>query len=158
MGGGILPVSLQNGHLYFLLGKERGSNEWSDFGGSKEKGEIPFQTAMREGTEELSGFFGSQHHLEKEVKENMVAKLEAQNKTYTSFVFLTNYDPNLPKYFNNNFRFMKKMAPEVVKSKNGLFEKSEIKWVRQDRLNNSGMRYRQFFYNGIVTQIKKIKI
>lgn len=158
MGGGILPVSINNGNLYFLLGKEHNSKEWSDFGGSKEKGETSFITALREGTEELSGFLGSQEQLEKHVKENMVAKFECPNKTYTSFVFLINYDPNLPKYFNNNFRFMKKMAPDVVKSKNGLFEKSEIKWVRQDRLNKSGLRYRQFFYNGIVSQIKKIKI
>ena len=68
MGGGILPVSLQNGHLYFLLGKERGSNEWSDFGGSKEKGEIPFQTAMREGTEELCGFLGHNTILKRRSK------------------------------------------------------------------------------------------
>jgi len=158
MGGGILPLAIHNGNAYFLLGKENYSKEWSDFGGGREKGETSFQTAVREGTEELSGFLGSQKHIEDVVKKNLISKLEAPNKTYTTFVFLTQYDPNLPKYFNNNFRFMKRMTPNLVKESNGLLEKSEIKWVRQDRLRNNGLRYRQFFYDGIISQLKKIKI
>jgi hypothetical protein len=50
------------------------------------------------------------------------------------------------------------MTPNLVKESNGLLEKSEIKWVRQDKLKNNGLRYRQFFYDGIISQLKKIKI
>ena len=158
MGGGILPVSIYNGNLYFLLGRENDSRKWSDFGGSREKGESPLKTASREGCEELNGFLGSQEHIELLVKKNLLAKIETPNKSYTSFVFLTNYDSNLPKYFNNNFRFMKKVTPDMVKANNGLLEKSEIKWVRQDKLTSSGLRYRQFFFDGVVSHLKKIKI
>ena len=47
MGAGILPVCKYNGLLLFLFGKEglsRG-NQWSDFGGSRDGRETPYQTA-----------------------------------------------------------------------------------------------------------------
>ena len=43
MGGGILPVSIYKGEVYFLFGREsrhidhKASGLWSDFGGTKEK-------------------------------------------------------------------------------------------------------------------------
>ena len=39
MGAGILPISLVNGTLFFLFGKETDSHLWSDFGGSSLKEE-----------------------------------------------------------------------------------------------------------------------
>ena len=61
MGGGILPVSKHNGKLYFLFGKEAfddsGETGWADFGGGKEpEDNSVFETAVREGAEELNGF------------------------------------------------------------------------------------------------------
>ena len=40
MGASILPVTIYNGKLYFLFGKERDIDEnpgWSDFGGGTDK-------------------------------------------------------------------------------------------------------------------------
>ena len=158
MGGGILPMAIFDDHIYFLFGKEYNSGEWSDFGGRREKGESPKQTAIREGVEELSGFLGSETQISNTLDKNIIKRIDTPNKTYTTFVFLTDFDRELPKYFNNNFRFMRKMQPELVKSSNGLFEKSEIKWVRQDKLGSMRLRYRQFFFNGIIPHLKKINI
>jgi len=63
MGAGILPVSEHNGKLYFLFGKETfddsGQLGWADFGGGKESQDTSvFDTAIREGGEELNGFLG----------------------------------------------------------------------------------------------------
>ena len=62
MGASILPITLINNKICFLFGKERDIDEnpgWSDFGGGTEKGETFLDTAIREGSEELTGFLGS---------------------------------------------------------------------------------------------------
>ena len=49
MGAGIVPVAIFNGSLFFLFGKECYDNKWGEFGGSSEKNEAKFSTAIREG-------------------------------------------------------------------------------------------------------------
>ena len=100
MGAGILPISLYRGTLFVLLGQERHNNLWSDFGGSSHKNEEPFKTAIREGMEELNGFFGNEEELEEEVKNNMILSI-SYNK-YTSYIFRVKYSKKLPKYFINS--------------------------------------------------------
>ena len=56
MGAGILPVALHKGVLFLLMGQERKNGLWCDFGGTPNKKEKPFETAIREGGEELNGF------------------------------------------------------------------------------------------------------
>ena len=85
MGCGILPVSKQNGKIYFLFGLEEYDNTWSDFGGSSDGTENPYQTAIREGYEELNGFLGSKANLQKIVSKNMILKLKFDN--YTTYLF-----------------------------------------------------------------------
>jgi 8-oxo-dGTP pyrophosphatase MutT (NUDIX family) len=67
--GSILPVCIHKNQLYFLFGKENkfedSSPGWADFGGGCEPNETPYQTAMREGSEELTGFLGSPSDLKK---------------------------------------------------------------------------------------------
>ena len=63
MGAGLLPVAIYKNMLIFLMGKERNSMLWCDFGGSKEKGETYFQTALREGYEESDKIIGSKNNL-----------------------------------------------------------------------------------------------
>ena len=64
MGGGALPIALnkKNKKVYFLFGKEneylnKDSPGFSDFGGGEKAGESALDTALREGCEELNGFF-----------------------------------------------------------------------------------------------------
>ena len=71
MGGGILPVAIKNNKIYFLFGKENELDDtpgWADFGGGKEEGESPLDTATREGSEEINGFLGSAEKLREIVK------------------------------------------------------------------------------------------
>ena len=60
VAGSILPVAIHKNQLYFLFGKENPMEDsakgWSDFGGKMENGETPYTAALREGSEELTGF------------------------------------------------------------------------------------------------------
>ena len=62
VGSSILPSCVHKGILYFLFGKENELDDtpgWADFGGGHEDGETHFDTALREGSEEINGFLGS---------------------------------------------------------------------------------------------------
>ena len=70
MGGGILPVTVYRNNVYFLFSREYinakyDGGKWSDFGGSKEKSETFYDTAIREGYEESSGFLGNKSDIKK---------------------------------------------------------------------------------------------
>ena len=68
VAGSILPVTIYKNQLYFLFGKENpmenSSKGWSDFGGGLEHGETPYITALREGSEELTGFLGKSSDID----------------------------------------------------------------------------------------------
>ena len=73
MGAGILPVSVHYGTLFLLFGKEKNGGLWSDFGGSrKDFYENDFNTAIREGSEELNGLFGTSNYLRNKVSSNLI--------------------------------------------------------------------------------------
>jgi hypothetical protein len=143
MGAGILPVTMYKGKLYFLFGKEVKDNKWGDFGGGTEHKESKFQTAIREGYEELDGFLGSQHQLKALVNSNYVTELE--HLKYKVFLFKLDYDKNLPIYFKNHHQFIKKHFPEEIKEKNGLFEKSEIGWWSLEDMKRGKHKFRIFY-------------
>ena len=71
-GSSILPVAIHKGKLYFLFGKENSLEDsapgFSDFGGGIESGETAYQTAIREGSEELTGFLGTPFQIRKHIK------------------------------------------------------------------------------------------
>ena len=135
MGAGILPVALYRGTLFMLLGQERNNHLWSDFGGSANKNEKPKKTAIREGTEELNGFFGTEEELESHVENNFITSI--CYNSYTSYVFNTRYDKNLVKYFKNTNRFAEKhLQDKITASHNGLFEKKEIRWIPVEEFKN----------------------
>ncbi|MBU1008293.1 NUDIX hydrolase [Candidatus Dependentiae bacterium] len=50
---GILPYTLRDNNVHFLLGQDKSRpGQWTDFGGTIENGETPIQTAQREFIEE----------------------------------------------------------------------------------------------------------
>jgi hypothetical protein len=71
MGAGILPIAIQNGKIYLLFGEERIREHetaigWADFGGGRSyNGESNANMAIREFTEETSGFFGNRSDVKK---------------------------------------------------------------------------------------------
>ena len=70
----ILPICIHNGKLHFLFGKEnpmeQSAKGWSDFGGRKEANESIFKAALREGSEELTGFLGDENKLKQTIRKN----------------------------------------------------------------------------------------
>ena len=142
MGGGIVPMTIVKGELMFLLGREVHDKKWSDFGGGREGNETRFETAIREGCEELDGFLGCQSKLKRLVQDKLVATIDTSGlKTY---LFLIDYDENLPMYFNNHHSFIKRKLPEKINRK-GLFEKSEIGWFTIDDMRRGSGQFRTFY-------------
>ena len=142
MGAGVLPVAIHQGVLYFLFGEEADEHKWIDFGGGAKPGESVLQNAIREGCEELNGFFGSANEFKQLIKTNLLLKLNLE--TYTSFLVEVVYDPNLPFYFNNHHKFIKTHLPQFI-CKNGLFEKRQIKWMTLKELQEKRMQFRHYY-------------
>lgn len=146
MGAGILPICFNNGMILFLFGKEgmnRG-NQWSDFGGSTEKKETPYQTACREGSEELSGFLGSKKEMGSLIRNHLYDKITI-NK-YTTYMVEIPYDPLLPYYFESSYNLMKEKYPNLI-GKNGMFEKSKLKWFTLQEIKSARKQFRPFYRN-----------
>ena len=148
VAGSILPVSIHNNKLYFLFGKENpledSSKGWSDFGGGVEKGETPYSTAMREGGEELTGFLGDGKDIKKLIKKNG-GVYKIQHNTYHAHLFFLEYDENLPKYYNQNHRFLWERMDKQMLSKTKLFEKIEIGWFSIEDMKKRRGEFRGFY-------------
>ena len=149
MGGGVLPVALHNGQLYFLFGEEQDEHKWIDFGGGANPGETLMQNVTRECCEELDGMLGSPNEIKQLIKNNLVLKLSLE--TYTTFIVHVTYDPNLPFYFNNHHKFIKAHLPHLV-GKNGLFEKRQIKWMTMNDIIIKRAHFRHY-YKAMLTSI-----
>lgn len=141
--GSILPVCIHKNQLYFLFGKENKLEEsakgWSDFGGGCEKGESPYQTAMREGAEELTGFLGSSTDLKK--YDSMTFQLNG----YNVFLIHVPYNETLVDCYNKNHAFLWKHMDEQVLSKSKLFEKIEIRWFSVSDMQHQRRVFRPFY-------------
>jgi predicted NUDIX family NTP pyrophosphohydrolase len=158
VAGSILPITIHQNKLYFLFGKEneleKGAPGWSDFGGGCENGESPYKTALREGGEELTGFLGGATDIAKLMKQNG-GYYKITHGTYHIHAFFLEYDENLPKYYNQNHRFLWDRMDKKVLSKTRLFEKIEIKWFSIEEMENQQKEFRHFYQNIIDDLIKK---
>jgi 8-oxo-dGTP pyrophosphatase MutT (NUDIX family) len=153
MGAGILPVSMHKNKLYFLFGKENKYADtpgWSDFGGGTDASETCVETAVREGGEELTGFLGDDR-----VVRDMITKREhvlIENRygaggknVYYMHVVPMEHDESLPRYYNNNQRFLQKRLPAHIIKNSKIFEKAEIQWFRIDDLLKKKSTFRNYF-------------
>ena len=162
MGGSILPVTIHNNKVYFLFGKERDMDEnpgWSDFGGGTDKGETLFQTAIREGSEELTGFLGDKSEIKLLLKKYGTYNIDYKSHGHTTYrchIFPMVYDEKLPFYYNNNQQFLqKKLDPKII-SDTKIFEKTQIKWFSFEDIKNHHDDFRSFYKN-VVDLIMKNK-
>ena len=146
-GSAILPATIINGKLYFLFGKEnkfeKSAPGFSDFGGGIEKGEKPYEAAIREACEEMTGFLGNQKEVKSLLEKYGTYKVEIEN--YTSFIFPLPYDPQLVKYYNNNQRYLQRKLPDKVFKTTRIFEKEEIRWIKADDLKKMRYKFRHFY-------------
>jgi 8-oxo-dGTP pyrophosphatase MutT (NUDIX family) len=151
MGAGILPTTIHNNKLYFLFGKENkyedSASGFSDFGGGTDNNETFLQTAIREGTEELTGFLGSDADLSRMLKRGTftIDHKTDGHSNYRMHIFSMDYDEALPHYYNNNQRFLqKRLDPSIIK-KTKIFEKAEIRWMCIDELPRMRKQFRSYF-------------
>lgn len=165
MGASILPVTIHNGQIYFLFGKERDIDEnpgWSDFGGGTDKGETFIQTAIREGGEELTGFLGSDNEIRQMLKKYGTYNIDYKSDGYGLYrchICPIEYDNLLPHYYNNNQRFLqKRLDPKIIRDTK-IFEKTQIKWFSFDDIKKHHNEFRSFYKNIIhLIQGKKLDI
>ena len=148
VAGSILPVTIHNNKLFFLFGKENpmedSSKGWSDFGGGVDKGETPFQTALREGGEELTGFLGDKKQVKKLIqKGGGVYKLS--HNDYHIHIFFMEYDENLIKYYNQNHKFLWERMDKRLLNDSKLFEKIEINWFSIEDMKKKRSEFRNFY-------------
>ena len=143
--GSILPVAIHHRELYFLFGKENpfedSAKGWSDFGGGCERNESPFETAIREGSEELTGFLGDASRIRKMVRN----PYKMSHNDYHMFLFRMEYDEKLPIYYNQNHAFLwKRMDPQLL-NQTKLFEKIEIQWFTIQDMKKNKHLFRPFY-------------
>ena len=154
-GGGVIPVALHNGDLYFLFGQENDvikdaskNQDWGDFGGSAKPGESETDTCVREGAEELNGFFGNKRDFKALLLKTQILKLTYD--TRITHLMRVDYDERLPFYFNNNYRFIKETAnlrSIAAHPENGYFEKSHVRWFTLADLKRERGAFREYFRN-----------
>jgi hypothetical protein len=151
VGSSILPVTFYNNKLYFLFGKEApletSAPGWSDFGGGVESGESIIETAMREGGEELTGFLGNPTELKNHIQTHGGIYKINYNDQYHIHVIYIPYDENLPKYYNQNHRFLWDRMNHKLLKKTKLFEKIEIGWFSSKDAKKNRHTFRHFYQN-----------
>lgn len=152
VAGSILPITIHKGKLFFLFGKENNMEDsakgWSDFGGGVENGETPYKTALREGGEELTGFLGDGKSIAKHIKKNG-GIYNITHNDYHVHMFFIDYDENLPKYYNQNHKFLWERMNNKTLNDSKLFEKIEINWFSEEELRTRRSDFR-IFYREIV--------
>lgn len=149
----ILPVAIHKGKLFFLFGKENDMEDsargFSDFGGGVEDDETIMETALREGSEELSGFLGDSNSI-KALMHSGIYKLS--HGDYHIHIFLMKYDENLPCYFTNHHRFVWDRMDKKILNDSKYFEKQEIRWFSVEEMRKNKKVFRNF-YREIVDDI-----
>ena len=72
------------------------NQDWGDFGGSAKPGESETETCVREGAEELNGFFGNKRDFRALLRKNLLLKLTYD--TRVTQLMRVDYDERLPLY------------------------------------------------------------
>jgi len=161
----ILPVAIHDKKLYFLFGKENPMEDsakgFSDFGGKIDAGENAFDTAAREGSEELTGFLGSSDALKSRLHASGFYPIvyefpDDPENTYTVHVLPMKYEPHLVEYYNNNHSFLWEKMDKKYLNKTKLFEKIKIEWFCETEIATRRGEYRSF-YQAIVDKIMEHK-
>ena len=131
-----------------MFGKENKFDDtpgWADFGGGTEDKEYFLKTAIREGTEELTGFLGSAQDLKRKIEKTGTFNIDWD--TYRIHILPMKYDEQLPFYYNNNQRFLQlRLDPKIIE-KSKIFEKAEIRWFSIDDIKKHRIPFRTYYKN-----------
>ena len=170
VAAGFLPVCYHNGKLLFLFGlespMETSAKGWSDFSGglnSNEKGGNErdiYKAALREMSEETSGFLGGPKEIDALVKKNggfckYVGEFSNDKKkksTYHIHIFRLEYDAKLVEYYNNSHKFLYQVVNNKMLASTSVFEKIEIRWFSIEEMKKKRSTFRHF-YREILDQL-----
>lgn len=137
---GILPVTLHEGRVLFLVGQDVRDRAWSDFGGKCERVDKndAMNTACREFYEETYGTVADHRALRHRMATAPETVLALHSRTqnghpYCMYVMQVPYAPHLRNAFRKalNFLFHKGMGKTLV-------EKTDVQWVTWERLGPGG--------------------
>ena len=140
MGAGILPIAIHKGQLYFLFGKENKYADtpgYADFGGGAlNPSESLLETAIREFTEETTGYWGSIPEMTEYINaigskyiDIPAAKGSRKTISYRTYLLPVKYSPSFETFYNNNHAFLEERLPVDVYKNSKIFEKSQVRWM-----------------------------
>ena len=165
MGGGILPYTIHEGEIYFLLSREsidykwKESGLWSDFGGKKEKNETYKDAAIREGYEESNGILGDEKYIENLIDNHCIFHL-TKNK-HRVYVVYIKYDKHIPRKYRRKYLKARNYNPEEFKQNRHFYEKDMLRWMSiKDIYSNMNMfrYYYKYVIKNIISRMKTYAI
>ena len=74
------------------------------------------------------------------------------DKGWTTYIIKVKYNKKIIKLFQDNFKKVLKDTPEIVKEKNGLYEKDKLRWIKLQNLKKNMGIFRPW-YKKFVKQI-----
>ena len=142
---GILPYTIRDGVIYYLLGRDWRDEGWSDFGGKVEEKDVTISdTAMREFYEETMGSVLSRDQLEHKFigqqNKKQIKSVTLNGSPYYMY-FVEVEDDNYGKYFEKTYNFMRWVRFNDSK----YLEKCEISWFESNELNDTPLKLRNIF-------------
>ena len=148
---GVLPYSIHNGRVVWLLGRDTHRNVWSDFGGHcefRDKND-PINTASREFYEETLGSIMTIRHMKHEIEDSSTTAIQSKTmlgNKYTMYLIQIPYNPIYRTTFGKTRQYM-----NYLKCFNRFVEKNDIRWFDHSKLFkvDPPIRYRMCFYNTI---------
>ena len=126
---GVLPFTIKNGTVYFLLGRDRSDGAYSDFGGKAEDvdEDDPKRTAVREFYEETAGAVldldACAARLHEDACHDVVVSKTMGGNTYLMFIVHIPFLSSYPRAFERSMRFLRYM-----KANRKYLEKTELAW------------------------------
>lgn len=143
---GILPYTLYDGEVYFLLGKDARDNCWSDFGGKCEPEDEcrPITTAIREMYEETCGVVMDLRCLRgRLLGRKHVRSLVSQtqnHKDYYMYSLEIPFNPTIRATFRKVLSFL-----QFAKVQKRSIEKIDVRWVSHRMIMDGDVKLRCVF-------------
>jgi len=155
---GVLPATIDDqGVRHFLLGRERVSDAFGDFGGGVESGETIVAAAARECHEESMGMLGTQDEIRAQIIHHTVKTADMVGFRGSVFMVHIPFDTNINVYFN---RVVKYLGRCQIQCPDGYLEKSEMRWFSEHELmdmyrrgpSSADLKFRPNILHNIVKQ------
>jgi len=134
---GVIVYTVHNNELYFLLGIDRRTREFTDFGGGCKQTETLVESAWREFIEETCGIFNN--HLTIKDLECSVAVTNSVRDTAIFFVYVPDkWISHAESKFNSNLidDEIQMNCNAIQRNTNVFLENINVKWVKDSDFYN----------------------